>query len=430
MSIPLDRLYHYIDSLCTDDIIIYRWAPHGSKNLADLLPYKSYIQIDYLTRPALIAHDQEPLDYDHFEYQSYPKHKANSWFENQEYVDFISPIPTLRFRIDIWNIYDKMLLCHSEKNSAELKKFDPYFIGVYYWSHALIARDWFRFAQHDGCLNNVNLDYKHTFLIYNRSWSGTREYRLKFIESLTKNKLIECSLVRFSPTDSGIHYTQHKFKNCNFEIDDFSLETQIPDNLYTADASADYTTNDYQSCGIEVVLETLFDDNRNHLTEKTLRPIACGKPFILAATPGSLQYLRDYGFKTFDGLIDESYDEVPDSKKRLDYIVAEMCRINSMSYTEKSELFAKLNEIAEYNKKLFFSNDWQQSIVNEFVSNYNSAYTELQQYKTGKFWRTTMDIVKTDPTLQDNIKEHCIRWGLDLDQFNLLGDYVRKDSSQ
>jgi hypothetical protein len=46
------------------------------------------------------------------------------------------------------------------------------------------------------------------------------------------------------------------------------------------------------------------------LTEKALRPIACGQPFILAATPGSLQYLRSYGFKTFSGYIDETYDTI------------------------------------------------------------------------------------------------------------------------
>jgi hypothetical protein len=49
------------------------------------------------------------------------------------------------------------------------------------------------------------------------------------------------------------------------------------------------------------VAETVFD-TRIHLTEKTLRPIACGHPFILAAGPGSLKYLQTYGFRTFSPL--------------------------------------------------------------------------------------------------------------------------------
>jgi hypothetical protein len=91
-----------------------------------------------------------------------------------------------------------------------------------------------------------------------------------------------------------------------------------------------------------------------------------------------------------------------------------------MSNIEKSELFNKLNEIAKYNKELFFSNSWQQSIVAEFVSNYKSAYAELQQYKTGKIWKKTMSIVKTDPILQGNIKKLYTQE--ELDQFNFIVD--------
>ena len=40
MSIPLDRLYHYIESIAKeirgDDVLIYRFFPHGSKNINDL----------------------------------------------------------------------------------------------------------------------------------------------------------------------------------------------------------------------------------------------------------------------------------------------------------------------------------------------------------------------------------------------------------
>ena len=40
MNIPLDRLYHYIRDIAKeiygDRIIIYRFWPHGSKNINDL----------------------------------------------------------------------------------------------------------------------------------------------------------------------------------------------------------------------------------------------------------------------------------------------------------------------------------------------------------------------------------------------------------
>ena len=40
MNIPLDRLYHYIANIAqeiySDRIVIYRFWPHGSKNINDL----------------------------------------------------------------------------------------------------------------------------------------------------------------------------------------------------------------------------------------------------------------------------------------------------------------------------------------------------------------------------------------------------------
>ena len=40
MSIPLDRLYHYIHDVAEqvrgDYVLIYRFWPHGSKNIEDL----------------------------------------------------------------------------------------------------------------------------------------------------------------------------------------------------------------------------------------------------------------------------------------------------------------------------------------------------------------------------------------------------------
>jgi radical SAM superfamily enzyme YgiQ (UPF0313 family) len=35
MSVPLDRLYHYLDDVVNHKILIYGWIPHGSTKLED-----------------------------------------------------------------------------------------------------------------------------------------------------------------------------------------------------------------------------------------------------------------------------------------------------------------------------------------------------------------------------------------------------------
>jgi hypothetical protein len=66
MSVPLDRLYDFLDGISGHDLIIYGWRPHGSKKLQDLAAWSQVPKEwqDLRTRPTLIFHDQEPLDYD------------------------------------------------------------------------------------------------------------------------------------------------------------------------------------------------------------------------------------------------------------------------------------------------------------------------------------------------------------------------------
>ena len=90
-------------------------------------------------------------------------------------------------RTYILNIYDKCILLHSEQRSTDVQKYqDSHFIPVYYWAHAIIALDWFRFAKHV-VITPANLQKQ--FLIYNRAWAGSREYRLKFVELLQQQNL-------------------------------------------------------------------------------------------------------------------------------------------------------------------------------------------------------------------------------------------------
>jgi hypothetical protein len=145
---------------------------------------------------------------------------------------------------------------------------------------------------------------------------------------------------------------------------------------------------------IEVVLETLFDDSRNHLTEKSLRPIACGQPFIIAGAPGSLQYLKDYGFKTFDGHINESYDNIQNSSDRLTAIIQEMKRINNMTPEQKQQLIKDVQHIVEHNQKLFFSNEFHEHVINEFKQNLNQAVDTVKSGPVGNVWKQSRYIVQ------------------------------------
>lgn len=385
MSVPLDRLYNHIDSLCDHDIIIYRFFPHGSKKLQDLQMLWQCQWFDFVTRIPLICHDQEPLKFDLYTPDDIVQTVSNYGYP--QVMQDIAKASHLRgVTASLLNVYDATLLLHSEQNSTQLDLYEQNgYVGVYWWSHAVIARDWFRYAEHDVALNSKNL--QKDFLVYNRAWSGTREYRLKFAELLIYTDLVDSCNIKFSPHDGQQHYKDHQFDNQSFKVS-CDIEQFIPLNNHCANSSADYSTVDYQTCAIEIVLETLFDDSRWHLTEKALRPLACGQPFILAATPGSLRYLQSYGFETFAPFIDETYDCIQNPLDRLKAIVKEMKRIHSLEPNAKKVLYQKLNAIATRNKQRFFSSEWQQQVFDELASNLNQKAHYLdQQYLQASAWK-------------------------------------------
>ena len=378
MSIPLDRLYHYIENIAqeiyNDRIIIYRFYPHGSKNIDDLNNlHDTDTWSDKIIYPKLWCNDQEPLDHKFY------STNIKIW-NNSEFIELLKSLNHYVYPKNLnysGSILKKGLLLHSEKRSNDLKKYnnDNELITVYYWSHAVIARDWFRYAEHVSQTKKTS----KTFLIYNRAWSNTREYRLRFAELLIHLNLQEHCKTSINPVEPelGIHYDSHQFRNPVWRPQTV-LENHFPISSAHSHYSADFDINDYNATDIEVVLETLFDDSRLHLTEKSLRPIAVGQPFILAGTQGSLEYLRSYGFKTFGTVWDESYDLVEDPAERLIQIAELMKYISTWLPHQRERNMAQAQAIADYNRQHFFSQQFADLIIGELKTNLTSAFAQLE----------------------------------------------------
>lgn len=367
MSVPLDNLYDWIGGVA-HDTLIYRFYPHGSKNLENLVQNNPENSERTLTKSMInipvICHDQEPLDY-----ASYVKSAEQikdiclsrtvarpDYIIKQDIDQFWAHRAQLNLAstVDV-TINDQFILLHTEKNSIDVEKYaKSVFVPAYWWSHAVIARDWYRYAQHDHRLYNYDCPVID-FNIYCRDTSGTREYRADFLELVKAHNLI---------------------KNC-----------QVSDSTVPSSASATYDPEHYNKCAIDVVLETLFDDSRIYLTEKILRPIACGKPFILASTPGALAFLKDYGFKTFDGIVNETYDTVKDPKQRLKFIIAAMKAFKNQAPETKLKSLQAMEEICQYNRQHFFSNKFIHQVTSELRTNLLSARQEIKEnHQQGKTW--------------------------------------------
>ena len=82
-------------------------------------------------------------------------------------------------------------------------------------------------------------------------------------------------------------------------------------------------------------------------TEKIAKPLAIGHPFIVASTPGFYKDLHNLGFRTFDHVIDESFDTIENAQNRMDRVidvVQDLCRQDLHSFLLACQDTCKYNQ--------------------------------------------------------------------------------------
>jgi hypothetical protein len=129
----------------------------------------------------------------------------------------------------------------------------------------------------------------------------------------------------------------------------------------------------YKDSWVSVVSEPIFNDEDRavFISEKTFKSIACMHPFIILGGRHSLQALRDMGYRTFEGFIDERYDSMS-SHDRMTAIINELKRIDSIE--NKLEWFMGMREILEHNYNHFHSRKDIRTLGSVELLNYCKDY--------------------------------------------------------
>jgi hypothetical protein len=128
-----------------------------------------------------------------------------------------------------------------------------------------------------------------------------------------------------------------------------------------------YYTNAY--CNI--VVETHFDADQCHgtfLTEKTFKPIKHGQMFFIAGPAGSLQVLRDMGYRVFDDILDNSYDAYVSSTMRWEMLRDAI----KQAQDNLPELFERARADIQHNQRLFAETKTER--LNSLLEKINVSY--------------------------------------------------------
>lgn len=164
------------------------------------------------------------------------------------------------------------------------------------------------------------LDRPYTFLFTNRKIRPHRHY---LIQELKRKGLLDQAL--WSCLDG--HNTYGHPEHTRIYTKETNISIKHLDPGYDPEPAPDWIDGviyprQYQDTWFTLVNETGFEYPYSFRTEKIWKPILAGHPFVVCANAGFYRDLRNLGFRTFDRLIDESFDSIIDGKDRLDGLIA------------------------------------------------------------------------------------------------------------
>ena len=111
----------------------------------------------------------------------------------------------------------------------------------------------------------------------------------------------------------------------------------------------------YNQTAYSLVAETNIENDYVFFTEKTVKPILAQRLFITLGNRYTLARLRELGFKTFDSIIDESYDSIEGTEDRFN---AALTQLNLLCGRDQQQVLEKCQAIVKHNAQHMIETDW------------------------------------------------------------------------
>jgi len=317
----------------------------------------------------VFMHDQEPVDIELYDalFQDVLRRNTDVWWSNK-------PRP-----------FGHVVV--SERGEKVEQLCETYeWTSHYYFFHGWACLDWFRGYDRTFLIDRAR-DRKptRTFMSPNRIVGGRRDHRVLFLYHVFKQELQNnhISAPRICPIENiDIASIAQKYTNVYQDIIQVFEQADLP-RLFSGETTQNMTScwltnfNEAADSLVYVPTETVYFGRRTHITEKTIKAIALEMPFVLVAPAGSLAYLREYGFRTFDSVFDESYDCETDDILRLEKVTKLLKDLNDLSVRERAKIHQACLPIVEHNYTHFYRGGFAGILWQEFTHMLNNLHKQL-----------------------------------------------------
>lgn len=282
--------------------------------------------------PSVIDHSFEPVIYE-LDYTLWDP----AYREKQMWPMYKNGVDKTGF-VEIEDL--PLLVLHSEKASLDIDKLKSFgYKTVHWFSHAYLCSEFYfkDYAKLPQVTSYKSRPIEHRWLCANRL---IRKHRTDFLEMLDLNQGCYSFL---NPDPNGLTY-DGPVAPCSF------------DEHTNSSAEIEFTKlTPWNTSFLHVVNETVWQD-KIHFTEKVFKPIVLHQPFVVLQAPGSLAYLRSYGFRTFSDWWDESYDTIEDPDQRMQAIADIVNSIGAKSIEELETMRTEMAGVLEHNFRHFYEN--------------------------------------------------------------------------
>jgi len=200
-------------------------------------------------------------------------------------------------------------------------------------------------------------------------------HRIYVIEQIAKNQLLDKGVVTWNDFANELEDIK-KHQNFSWKYYDGKKIT-VNDNFLNSSSST-YNmyslSNEYFAALFDFVLESSYE--LIGISEKTIRPLAYKKPFLVLGAVGFNKYLKQLGFKWYDEVFDYTFDNELDLETRCTLFVENIKLVSNIKKLSKT--YKRLREKINYNYEV---------------------YKKMTDYKNH---RTPIEIKKVLPFIQSN----------------------------
>jgi hypothetical protein len=130
----------------------------------------------------------------------------------------------------------------------------------------------------------------------------------------------------------------------------------------------------FNDTAYSIIAETDHNNTLSFFSEKTAKPMMTRRLFVAFSGYKFLQNLRSFGFRTFDGIIDESYDLILDDTVRY---TAAFEQVKKLCAMDQQAVYDQIRPITEHNYDLIMNQDWVAYAAAGIQRAINSAHFSL-----------------------------------------------------